>query len=184
MTAGALVLVWDTETTGLTLHPAAAPSKQPRIIEFGGVLLSTETGETEEEFSWLIHPEELVSAEITKITGITNAALADQPPFRERLPGLRDVFGRAGAMVCHNTPFDRAILTYELARNGAEGFPWPLATYCTMAMYTPEWGRNPKLKELYAAVMGHPLHQTHRALDDVKAMVDIIQKEKLWEIMK
>ena len=180
------MLVWDTETTGLTLHPSAAPHKQPRLIEFGGVLLSRETGETVEEFSWLIHPEELVSAEITKITGITNENLVGKPHFHEQLPQLRAVFRRAGAMVCHNTPFDRAVVASELVRMAVKDFPWPPENkhFCTMAMYTPEWGRNPKLKEVYLSVMGRPLEQTHRGLDDAKAMVEIIQKEKLWEIMK
>jgi len=36
--------------------------------------------------------------------------------------------------------------------------------------------------ELYEAVLGKPLAQTHRALDDVKALVEIIQAEALWEV--
>ena len=184
MTAGPQLLAWDTETTGLILHPAAAPHKQPRIIEFGGVLMSLEDGSVTEEFSWLIHPEELVSAEITKITGITNENLVGKPHFHEQLPQLRAVFRRADVMVCHNTPFDRAVLAGELVRMAVKDFPWPRKHHCTMAMYTPQWGRNPKLKELYADVMGRPLDQTHRGLDDAKAMVEIIQKEELWRIMK
>ena len=181
---GGRLLIWDTETTGLTLHPAAALHKQPRMIEFGAVLMSLETGKVEREIAWLMHPGELVTAEITKITGITNDALHDQPPFAYWLGPLREVFRSARSMVCHNTPFDKAILSGELARLEEKEFPWPPGEFCTMSMYTPEWGRNPKLKELYAAKMGVPLAQTHRALDDVKAMVDIIQKERLWEIMK
>ena len=184
MTAAPQLLVWDTETTGLTLHPSAAPHKQPRLIEFGAVLMSLEDGSVTEEFSWLIHPEELVSAEITKITGITNQNLVGQPHFADQLPRLRAVFRRAGAMVCHNTPFDRAVVASELVRMAVKDFPWPAKHFCTMAMYTPEWGRNPKLKEIYQAFMGRPLEQTHRGLDDAKAMVEIIQQEKLWEIMK
>lgn len=179
-----LLLIWDTETTGLTLHPFAAPQKQPRLIEFGGVLMSLETGLVTGEFSWLINPEELVSAEITKITGITNDNLIGKPHFHEQLSQMRDIFRRAQSMVCHNTPFDRAVIQSELARMAVKDFPWPKTDHCTMAMYTPQWGRNPKLKELYLSVMGVPLVQTHRGLDDAKAMVEIIQKEKLWEIMK
>lgn len=178
------LLIWDTETTGLTLHPAAALHKQPRLIEFGGVLMNLETGAVERELSWLVHPGELVSAEITKITGITNDALVGKENFAYWAAPLAEVFRSARSMVCHNTPFDKAVLAGELLRLGEKNFPWPKAEFCTMSMYTPEWGRNPKLKELYAEKMGKPLAQTHRALDDVKAMVDIIQKEKLWEIMK
>lgn len=184
MSGGPLLLVWDTETTGLTLHPSAAPHKQPRLIEFGGVLMDLRNGDVVEEFSWLIHPEELISPEITKITGITNANLIGKPHFYDQLPRLRDVFRRARSMVCHNTPFDRAVIRSELVRMLVKDFPWPAAEYCTMSMYTPDWGRNPKLKEVYLSVMGYPLAQTHRGLDDARAMVEIIQKEKLWEIMQ
>lgn len=177
------LLVWDTETTGLTLHPAAALAKQPRIIEFGAVLLCGVTGAVLGEFSQLIHPGEPVSAEITKITGITNDALAGQPTLAAYLPELRRAFGGARAMVAHNLEFDRNVLGYELQRLGVDDFPWPSGAHCTMALYTPDWGRNPKLSELYLALLGRPLAQTHRALDDVKAMVEFIQAEQLWELM-
>ena len=178
------LLIWDTETTGLTLHPSAVLIKQPKIIEFGAVLLDLATGAVKQEFSSLIYPGELVSAEITKITGITNDALKGRPDFLSCLDWLREVFARAQSMCAHNLPFDRNMLRYELARNGVTDFPWPKGEYCTMAMYTPQWGRNPKLSELYAATLGKPLAQTHRALDDVLAMVEIIQKEELWRLMK
>jgi DNA polymerase III epsilon subunit-like protein len=31
--------------------------------------------------------------------------------------------------------------------------------------------------------MGKPLAQTHRALDDVLALVEIFQKELLWQVV-
>ena len=36
------------------------------------------------------------------------------------------------------------------------------------------------MKELYAAVLGRPLAQTHRALDDVNALLEIVRHEKLY----
>lgn len=181
------LLVWDTETTGLTLHPDAPLAKQPRIIEFGAIVLSLKDGSVVEEHSLLINPQEPISEEITKITNITDAMVADQPTFQQRLPQLRHLFARATSHVCHNTPFDRAVLSAELARyphlEGTADWPWP-KEFCTMNLYTPHWGRPPRLIEVYAAIMGKPYEQTHRGLDDVKAMVEIIQKERLWEIMQ
>ena len=178
------LLIWDTETTGLTLHPHSVIAKQPRIIEFGGVLMSLKNGCIMEEISFFIHPVEAISEEITKITGITNAQLSTQPSFRERLPQLRAIFARVGGMVAHNLEFDRAVLGYELEREGVEDFPWPKNEFCTMSMYAPEWGRAPKLKEVYLHLLGKPLEQTHRALDDAMAMAEFIRSEKLWGIMK
>jgi DNA polymerase-3 subunit epsilon len=177
------ILAFDTETTGLTLHPEADVRKQPRMIEFGGILLSARTGEILEEASIMIDPEEAITAEITKITGITNADVAGALTFAAALPQIRRIFAAAGHVCAHNLPFDKSIVHGELARAGAVEFPWPRGETCTVGLYRENWGRNPKLKELYLAVMGKPLDQTHRALDDVRAMVEIIQKERLWELM-
>ncbi len=177
-----MILVFDTETTGLTLHPRAPVEKQPRMIEFGAVLIDA-SGAVVEEASMLCNPQEPITPEITKITGLTDADVAGAPTFEQLLPQLRRLFGGARSVVAHNLPFDRAILRGELARCGAEDFPWPAGEFCTVQMYADAWGRNPRLIELYAEVMGEPLAQTHRALDDVLALVRIIQKEQLWKLM-
>lgn len=168
-----LVLVFDTETTGLLLHPDAPLAKQPRIIELGAALLNP-AGEVVETLSQLINPGEPLSEEIIKITGIRDADLADAPTFAQCLPQLRHVFGQACAVFAHNLPFDRGMLRNELARADVVEFPWPRQEHCTVGLHREAWGRNPKLTELYAATTGRPLPQTHRALDDVMALVEIV----------
>lgn len=176
-------LVFDTETTGLTLHPHAPIEKQPKIIEFGGVLMSLETGDIVMEFNHLIHPGEAVSAEITKITGITNEMLVREGSFVERWPTIRKLFSAAKAVCAHNLPFDRAMVQNDVARWRLDGLRWPGRESCTMNMYAPLYGRNPKLIELYRDTTGKEHAQTHRAIDDVKLMIEIIQKEALWKLM-
>lgn len=183
------IAVFDTETTGLTLHPDADPTKQPRCIEFGGVILSGETGEVKAERNWLIDPGEDITEEITKITGITTDQVRGQPSFQQRLPDIIEFFLMAGAVMAHNLPFDKAIIHGEFFRI-FPGAPrdqspiwWPKRGLCTVGVYKESWGRNPRLIELYPAVLGKPLEQTHRALDDVKALVEIIQAERLWELV-
>lgn len=177
-----MIIVFDTETTGLTLHPRAPVTRQPRMIEFGAVLLDAR-GEVVEEASVLCNPQEPITEEITKITGLTDADVRDAPTFEQLLPQLTRLFGAAQAVVAHNLPFDRTIIHGELARAQVTHFPWPRAEFCTVQLYAEAWGRNPRLVELYAHVMDEPLAQTHRALDDVLALVKIIQKERLWELM-
>lgn len=178
-----LALIFDWETTGLVKHPDADLVKQPKAIEFGGVLIELKKGKIVDETNILINPGEQLEPIITKITGISNEMLADAPTFLQVLPQVQDFFQRAVAMCSHNLPFDKAILRGELARRNIEGFPWPLRELCTVGLYKEHWGRNPKLSELFETLMGKPLAQTHRALDDVKAMVEFIQKEKLWQMM-
>lgn len=178
-----MIIVFDTETTGLTLHPRAPLEKQPRMIEFGAALLD-ERGETVEEASMLCNPQVPITPEITKITGLTDTDVRNAPWFSELLPQLRRLFGEARCVVAHNLPFDRAILRGELARIGVTDFPWPSQELCTVQLYADMWGRNPRLVELYAAVIGQPLAQTHRALDDVRALVEVVRKEQLWTLLR
>ena len=176
------IIIFDTETTGLTMHPSAELSKQPSCIEFGAVLLSAATGEVLDRLSLLINPGMQIEPIITKITGITNDQLVDAPKFAEVWPQIRAMFGRAKCMMAHNLPFDKSIVGYELKRLAIDDFVWPKNGICTVGLYKDTWGRNPKLLELYEHLMDKPLHQTHRALEDVEAMVEFIQKEELWRM--
>ncbi len=172
-------LVLDFETTGLTLHPDAKPELQPRAIEFAGVVVDLE-GNVLHSDSFLINPGFPVSDEITKITGITNEQLAPEPPFSAYVPRLRAMFEGCSALIAHNLPFDRAILAHELRLLGlGDEWPWPAHDICTVQLYEPIWGRRPKLIELYETVMDRKYEQTHRALDDVMALADIVRKEEL-----
>lgn len=177
-------IIFDFETTGLTLHPDADLKKQPHAIEFGAVLMSLDDGSIIEEASILINPGIPISDEITKITGLTDADVADAPTFKQVLPQLARLFKEAHCAVAHNLPFDRSILHGELRRAQVTDFPWPQHGVCTVGLYKELWGRNPRLLELYEHVMGKPLAQTHRALDDVKALCEIINAERLWEMFK
>ena len=175
-------LIFDTETTGLTLHPSADLALQPRMIEFGGVLMSLDDGSITEEISILINPGVPLPPEIVKITGITDDDLKGAPSFIDSMPQLARVFSQAVAVVAHNLPFDRAILCGELLRAKVGDFPWPARETCTVGLYRAEWGRNPRLGELYEDIIGHPPKSAHRALGDVHTMVEIIQKEELWRL--
>lgn len=176
-------LIFDAETTGLTLHPDADVRKQPKMIEFGGILLNLHDGSVDEEFQMLVNPGESLDADIIRITGLNDADLKGAPSFLAVLPQLRRPFAAASCVVAHNLPFDKAIIHGELARNGVTQFPWPPGELCTVGLYREQWGRNVKMLELYDAVIGKPLAQTHRALDDVRALVEIVQKDELWRLM-
>lgn len=176
-----LIVVFDTETTGLPLHPQAPLEKQPKIIELGAALLDSE-GKVIDTFQQLLHPGEDITDEITKITGITNDQLKDQPKFVDVLPQLREFFGRAFAVFAHNLPFDKKLLMFDLQRAACEDFPWPTTEYCTIGLHRSIWGRNMKMTELYEHALNKPLPQTHRALDDVMALVEIIQALELHKM--
>ena len=175
-------IIFDTETTGLLLPSAAPLEKQPRIIELGALAVS----ETEilGELSQLLDPQVEITAEITKITGLTNEDLKGKPTFKEFAPQLAEFFRGADFLICHNAPFDVGMLKNDLKRAGIEDFPWPTTTLCTAQEYTPVMGKRPKLLALYEHIIGKPLAQTHRALDDAMAVYEVLAKDKFFDQIK
>lgn len=166
-------LIFDTETTGLVLHPRAKDGQQPRIIEWGGLLVDKE-GKELGELNVLINPGMPLPAVITKITGITDNDLVGQPSFPEVAPRIREMFEKADMLVAHNLPFDKSMMELDLRRAGLlEGWPWPKHLMCTVQEHVEAWGHRPKLIELYEFYFGKPLAQTHRAIDDVRALKEV-----------
>lgn len=170
-----MIILLDFETTGLTLPSSADLELQPRIIEIGAIKVS-DRGSVVAELGELIDPKQEISAEITKITGIKPDQLKGKRTLEEVLPELADFFLGAHTLVAHNLAFDRDVLYFELLRYGWERrFPFPPNQVCTVDSTMHMKGRRLKLLELYEITQGKPLAQTHRAVDDVRA---------LWECYK
>jgi len=173
-----LSLIFDTETTGIPKHPNAQVDVQPRIIEFGGILVNEE-GEIVEEINLIINPEQPIEEVITKITGLTDDDLASEPNFKELAPKMIAIFERADVMIAHNLPFDKTMFELDIDRNKIENWPWPEIEICTVQEHADEWGRRPKLTELYEHYTGEKLAQTHRAIEDAKALLIVCEHADL-----
>lgn len=171
-----IALIFDTETTGLPRHPNAKDSVQPRIIEWGGILVDTDTWQELGALDVLCNPGEKLDPKITKITGLTDDDLAQEPAFVERLPAIRSMFVKADVLVAHNLPFDHYLMELELNRLDIDDWPWPRHNLCTVQEHAEEWGKRPRLLELFEHYTGQPLAQTHRALDDCRALLTVCQK--------
>lgn len=173
-----LAIVFDFETTGFIKHASTSDHHQPRIIEAGALLID-KNGTTVDAFSQLVNPRVLIPAEITKITGIQNDDVIDAPSFGEIWPALRAFFDRAGMAFAHNLNFDKSILEIELRRLDVTDFEFPPICVCTMqASSAMNRGKRLSLKNLYAKVIGTPLAQTHRALDDAAAVAAILKAKR------
>jgi len=178
-TATIRTLVFDTETTGLLKPDVSDLSQQPSIIEFAVVEIDQSYNRLS-EYTTLIHPGCDITPEITKITGITNDMLKGKPKFIDVLSEIAEVFFAKHRVMAHNLPFDWGMLTNELKRVGREfAFPYPPRQECTVQLAADLiFGRRAKMTELYQRVLGKPLAQTHRALDDVNALVEIISEAR------
>mgnify|MGYP002741165247 CR=1 FL=1 len=159
----------DLETTG------GAPGAHA-ITEIGAVRVRG--GVIDGEFSTLVNPGTAIPAQITVLTGITNAMVVDAPPVGEALTSFFEWAHWSGPgtiLVAHNARFDIGHL-----RSAAQELtlPWQEPRVVdTLALARKAWSRsevpNHRLGTL-ASFVGSPTRPTHRALDDARATVDVL----------
>jgi DNA polymerase III epsilon subunit-like protein len=170
-----LMIVMDLETTGLLMPDAIDIAQQPHIIEFGAVKLDNDLNIVD-ELGFLVNPNQDLPPKITKITGITDADLKDQPPFIAHYEKLIKFFIGEEVMAAHNLPFDANVLKYNLLRmDKLIKFPWPPYHICTVEVGEKVWGTKRKLTDIYLEVTGKEHKGAHRAVDDVKATVEVLR---------
>lgn len=170
------MILIDCETTGL-VQPGAVPiTQQPHIIEFAALALDDDSLEEKGHVHFLCKPPIALPEIITKITGLKDEDLAKQPPFVANYQALVDLVFGERTIVAHNLPFDRSLLSFELARlDKLTQFPWPYQHRCTVELTLHFKGHRLKQEALYEMATGHPAEQTHRALDDVRQLAEVVR---------
>lgn len=167
--------IFDTETTGLVGNPLMGVSQQPYCIEFYGCLVDDEKGPEQLaapilELEFLCKPPLRLEPIITKITGLTDADLANQKRFIEYVPQVREFFASGSAVVAHNLAFDYSMMSIEFERNGVPPLEWPVIKCCTVAQSEHLRGARLKLMDLHKHLFNEEFPQAHRARHDVKAL--------------
>ena len=102
-------VVFDLETTGTDYFV-------DKIIEIAGI--KYENGEAKETFSSLVNPEQIISEQITNLTGIKNSDLDGQPEIDDVLPKFLDFIDDL-PLVAHNIDFDISFIKYQIQAIGA-----------------------------------------------------------------
>lgn len=188
-------IIFDTETTGLPADYKASSKdfdKWPSPIEIAWVIIDEEFGVVSEHNHIIAQPEGFVlDPKITEITGITLEKLQEEGEDIETILNAFAVdAAECESMIAHNISFDRKILKAAWYRAfGIEEecpiFPMDKNQVCTMQSSTkrcavPAAGRAgykwPKLSEAYEILVGMPMKTAHRALVDVQATIEVLQK--------
>lgn len=155
-------VVFDIETTGLSRETDG-------ITEIGAV--KVRGGEIIDRFSTFVNPEKSISAEITKLTGITNEMVADAPPIREILPDFLAFCGDA-VLVAHNAGFDTGFIRVNAERKcGIEVKNTVLDTLELSRSLLPHLQKH-KLNIL-CEHLGISLEGHHRAVNDAEATAEL-----------
>ncbi len=108
-------VILDTETTGMNLN-GGPHYLGHRIIEIGCVEVINRRL-TGNHYHVYIKPDRLVDEEAIRVHGITDAFLADKPPFSAIADEFIQ-FIRGADLVIHNAPFDVGFMDYEFDKLG------------------------------------------------------------------
>ncbi len=153
----------DLETTGLANEPGA------RIVEIGALLLDPGRPDVH-RIATLVNPGVPIPPAIQRLTGITDAAVAEAPlldQVRERLRAL--LFGRA--IVAHNAEFERHFLARWI--DGELAGATYLDTQDLLAIAYPD-ASDLRLDTFTRALFGED--ERHRALADATHALHLVAR--------
>jgi DNA polymerase III subunit epsilon len=153
----------DLETTG-------GHAARDRVIEAGIVLM--EDGAVVDEYATLVNPGTRIPRAIQQFTGITEAMVADAPPF-EAVAGTIAARLEGRLFVAHNARFDYGFLRSEFRRLGRRLRAPVLCTVRLSRALSPgERGHN-----LDAVMQRHGIgcDARHRALGDARVLAEFLR---------
>lgn len=161
--ARAQFVVVDLETTGLKPGTAA-------ITEIAAVRVSN--GKLIEEFHTLVNPGHHVPSMITRLTGITDEMLRDQPRIDDIFPQLQRFLG-SSVLVAHNADFDVRFLDFDAQR--LPSTPLLNPSLCTVRLarrLLP--GLRSRALDAVAEHLGVSCLDRHRALGDARITAEVL----------
>ncbi|MEO0347039.1 MAG: exonuclease domain-containing protein [Pseudomonadota bacterium] len=156
-------VVVDVETTG-------GRGDHHRVTEIGAVRVVG--GEVVDRFQTLIQPDRRIPASITRLTGISDAMVADAPRFADIASSFAE-FLEGAIFVAHNVEFDYGFISREFRRLGSPFRMPKLCTCATMRRLFPGHASY-SLKSL-CADLDIALDRHHRALCDAEAAAGLLQ---------
>ena len=158
-------VVFDIETTGLS-------KEKEMITEIGAVKVAD--GKIIDRFSTFVNPQRPISAEITKLTGITDDMVKDAPTTENVLPEFLK-FCEDTVLVAHNASFDTGFIRIAAERAGLGELHHTIVDTLELARaLLPELNKH-KL-DIVCEHLGVTLNGHHRAVNDAEATAEVFIK--------
>jgi DNA polymerase-3 subunit epsilon len=159
---GQVYVVVDVETTGGSGHAH-------RMTELAAVKM--QHGKVIDRFQTLLNPQRDIPTTITRVTGISNAMVANAPLFADIAEEFSE-FMKDTIFVAHNVAFDYGFISREFARLGRTFRHPSLCTCASMRKLYPGYSSY----SLAALCENHsiPLRRHHRALCDAEAAAELL----------
>ena len=153
--------ILDIETTGISCFTE-------KITEIG--IIKIKDGKEIDTFETFVNPEKPIPQRIQEITHITDDMVKDAPTIEEVLPKMIEFIGDS-VVVTHNTDFDVTWLKYNYEKCG---YKWENTYLDTLRLSRAMFPNFAKHKlGIIAEKLGVKVEVAHRALDDVKTLVQV-----------
>jgi len=154
--------VFDLETTGSSAGKGG-------ITEIGAIKVVG--GEVVDRFSSFINPERTIDLFVVRLTGITDAMVADAPLAAEVMPRFEE-FVEGAVLVAHNASFDCSFVAAAREEEGMDPLPNPVLDTLKLARFLVPGLPRYRLASL-AAHFGVRQVPNHRALSDAAATAEV-----------
>ena len=142
------------------------------ITEIGAVKVAD--GKIIDRFSIFVNPQRPISAEITKLTGITDDMVKDAPTIENVLPEFLK-FCEDTVLVAHNASFDTGFIRIAAERAGLGELHHTIVDTLELARaLLPELNKH-KL-DIVCEHLGVTLNGHHRAVNDAEATAEVFIK--------
>lgn len=161
------LVFFDLETTGVSVS-------SDRIVQIGMVKYYADGRESEEK-NKLINPTIHIPEEASKIHGITNEMVKDEPTFKQISKGLLSFIGDADLCGFNSNRFDVPMLLEEFYRAGIEFDMTNRNSIDVWRIFQKMEPRN--LKAAYKFYCNKNLEGAHDAINDIRATAEILERQ-------
>ncbi len=155
-------IVFDLETTGLN-------PRSDKIIEIAAILIKDCIAI--DSFHTMVDPQTAIPPKITEITGITGADVKGAPVIDDALAAFLDFVGDR-PLIAHNADFDMGFVRESCRQLGIARTFTSVDTVALARALMP--GLNNYKLNTVAKAVGFTDFRHHRAMDDTRALVEIV----------
>ncbi len=173
------IFVFDTETTWFINKKETDLEKQPKIIQFAGILWELKDWNFKEieRIDILINPKIAIPYWSSQVHHIYDIDIKDSPYIEDVIDNITKYINTPDVIIWHNIEYDEEMVKLELKRLNKEFEYKPKQVICTMKNTVDfcaikwNWERYkyPKLWELHKKLFWEYFIWAHDALTDVEA---------------
>lgn len=161
------IIFFDLETTGVDVS-------KDRIVEIACVKILPDVEEAQ-TYTQLINPEIKIPEEAIAVHGITNQMVESMPTFKQISESLLSFFEGCDIGGYNSDEYDIPLLVNEFARSGLYFGSWEINTIDVLKIERKLHSN--KLSDVYKRYTGNVLENSHSALADILATIEILNHQ-------